>query len=375
MASSGQWRGAPSGGVSGWRAGEAPESERAAIARLLDRLCEREGKTLQWRSLARLAPSGMDQLDMERLVEGLVARGWLQVKERRDPRGNVEPYLLRATPGMVADLRQQVECLIGPDRSPGSGRADRLIAALRNLMAREDALPVPARALVQLAFGDTKAVRVRDFRADIEHAFETPLEDLVRDHAASVLTAGPLGYHFRGRPVDARASFPWLAIPEPVLVELDDLRIDAAEVVTVENLTTFEALVHDGLAERAVVVFTSGFLGRAQRRWMTLLARNPAIRAVRHWGDLDPGGLLIYRTLKRLIAGANPAVPLRPWRMDPPLLDHPLAVPLTPHDQHRLHAYLADPSTPLRALARAMLESDHKLEQEALLLEGSLPDL
>lgn len=375
MGSSGQWRSAPADGAAGWRAGEASEAERTTVTRLLDRLSEREGRILQWRSLARLAPAGMDRLDVERLVEGLVARGWLQVKERRDPRGNAEPYLLRATPGMVGDLRRQVERLLGQARSPAEGRADRLIAALQTLMARDDALPVPARALVQLAFGDTKAVRVRDFRADIEHAFETPLEDLVRDHAAAVLTAGPLSYTFRGRPVDARASFPWLAIPEPVLVELADLRIDATEVVTVENLTAFEALVHDGLADRAVVVFTSGFLGRAQRRWVTQLVRHPAIRAVRHWGDLDPGGLMIYRTLQRLIAGANPAVPLRPWRMDPPLLDHPLAIPLTPHDQHRLQAYLTDPGTPLRPVARAMLESDRKLEQEALLLEGSLPDL
>ena len=375
MATSGRWRSAPADGATAWRAAEAPESERAAVVRLLDRLSEREGKTLQWRSLARLAPAGMDRLDVERLVEGLVARGWVQVKERRDPRGNVEPYLVRATPGMVSDLRGRVERLLGPPGSPSASRADRLIAALQTLMAREDALPVPARALVQLAFGDTKAVRVRDFRADIEHAFETPLEDLVRDHAAAVLTAGPLSYTFRGRPVDARASFPWLAIPEPVLAELDDLRIDAAEVVTVENLTAFEALVHDGLAERAVVVFTSGFLGRAQRRWMTHLVRHPAIRAVRHWGDLDPGGLLIYRTLQRLISRLVPAVPLRPWRMDPALLDHPLAVPLTPHDRHRLFAYLTDSGAPLRALARAMVESDHKLEQEALLLDGLPADL
>ena len=367
MMSSGEWRGVPRGDTPPWRFEGASGRERTIVVLLLERLCEREGKVLQWRSLGRLAPDGMDRLDIERLVEGLVARAWLQVKERRNQLGDVEPYQLRVVPGKGDALGRLVERWSG-NGLPRAARAERLVAVLRELMEHEDALPVPARALVQQAFGDTKAVRVRDFRTDIERALETPLEDLVRDHTAAVLTAGPLSYRFRDRPVDARASFPWLAIPDPVLQELEDLRIDATELITVENLTAFEALAHDGLAGRAVVVFTSGFLGRAQRHWVTQLVRHPAIRSVRHWGDLDPGGLLIYRTLQRLIAASDAHVTLQPWRMDPSLLDHPLTAPLTPRDRQRLRAYVADPGNPLLPLAHAILSSNRKLEQEALLL-------
>lgn len=117
-----------------------------------------------------------------------------------------------------------------------------------------------------------------------------------------------------------------------------------------------------------MLVYTAGFLGRAERAWCRRLARHDTVKRFRHWGDLDAGGLYIYRDLERLLAQAAPDKKLSPWRMEPELLDHKLAVPLTDRDRARLTAYLKEPSSPLRPLARAMLDRDLKLEQEALLL-------
>ena len=225
-----------------------------------------------------------------------------------------------------------------------------------------------ARTLVQRALGHTKAVRIEDFRAEIEAAFDLPLEDLVRDHTAAVLTVGPFRYRYRGLLVDGRASHPWTAIPEPVLRDLTDLEVEADEVLSIENQTPFETLSFRGEAEGRVLVFTSGFLGRAERRWVELLARHARVRRVLHWGDLDPGGLMIFRNLLGLLARVAPGVELVAHRMGAELLTHPGTQPLTPRDRARLSAYLADPAAPLRDVALAMREGGCKLEQEAVLV-------
>ena len=368
--SPGQWRG-PAAGLADLRAVQRLGSTELDVARrLVARLLAREGTTLRWASLARLAPAGLDSLDVEEVVAVLRCAGLVQVKVRDNPRGDPEPYMLRLSPGQGQHARQAVD--LEASTGPGAAHAERgrlLVEALRRLMEVEDTLPVPGRALVQLALGDSKRVRVADYRAEIEAAFELPMEQLVRDHCAAVLTAGKIRYRFNGLSMDARASSPWLAVTEPVIEGLSHLEVGAVEVITVENLTPFEALALRGNAHNdAVLVYTAGFLGRAERAWCRRLARHDAVRRFRHWGDLDAGGLYIYRDLERLLAQAAPDKELSPWRMEPELLDHELAVPLTDRDRARLIAYLKEPSSPLRPLARAMLHRDLKLEQEALLL-------
>ena len=99
---------------------------------------------------------------------------------------------------------------------------------------------------MQQALGDSKRVRVADYRTEIEAAFELPMEQLVRDHCAAVLTTGKIRYRFNGLSMDARASSPWLAVTEPVIEGLSHLEVGAVEVITVENLTPFEALALRG---------------------------------------------------------------------------------------------------------------------------------
>lgn len=366
-----RWRSGPLAPAPGSRIRQLSLEEMETARRLVRHLTQEEGRTLRWSTLARYAGRGQDRLDVERTVELLVEAGLLQVKERRDRRGDFEPYLVRLSPGREAAAADAVG--FTPEPSLAELHAERarcLVQTLRSLVQQDGALPVPARALVQQALGNTKLVQVADFRAEIEAAFDLPLETLVRDHTAAVLTAGAVRYRFRGRPMDARSSAPWLAILEPVLRELTDLELDAQEVITLENLTPFETLSYEGLADHgAVLVFTSGFMGRAERSWIERLAGHPSIRRFRHWGDIDPGGLLIFRSLYRLVKNIAPEMEVRPWRMDPELLRHPQAVPLTPRDRSRLESYLADSDNPLLPLARAMLDEDRKLEQEVLLLD------
>lgn len=332
---------------------EALLSDLAAVSRM------------RWTTLRRYTGPGADIVDVERGVDAIWRAGLIERGSKRDRRGDTRPTALRITEaGRAQNATWQAERQ-APDH------AARLIAALERLAADPDALPVPKRVLVLEAFGETKAVRVEDHRAAIEAAFDAPLDTLVRDWTSAVLTAGPAGYRFAGRAVDLRMSAPWYAVTGPVVDGLDGLWTTATEIITVENLAPFESLALTGAFADTVGVFTSGFLRRAQRRWVAGLAALPGVTRVRHWGDLDAGGLLIHRQLRDLLRAAAPDVELVPWRMAPALLDRHPTRPLTEHDRRRLTRYLEDPDNPLRALAEALLARGCKLEQEALLLSGA----
>ncbi len=334
---------------------------RRLTRRLLD------GKIMRWDSLARLAPAGLDRLDVERTAKALFHGGLVEIAERRDAKGDFHPYQIRKS----GDADEALRRLAGEEARAADvrfERASRLIAALEEMARQPGVLPVPARTLVQRALGNTKIVRVADYRAEIEAAFEVPLDTVVRDHTAAVLTSGPFRFSFRGAAIDGRISHPWTAIPEPVLRDLVDLTVEADEILTVENLTPFETLSFRGEATGRVLLFTSGFLGRAERRWLEILVRAPRVRRVVHWGDIDPGGLAIYRDIADLVARVAPDVNVSPWQMDAEALEHPAAVPLTARDRIRLERWVADTEAPLQGVAQAMLASGRKLEQEALLL-------
>jgi hypothetical protein len=186
----------------------------------------------------------------------------------------------------------------------------------------------------------------------------------------SVLCAGPVTYRYDDVPVDLRGSDPWACVTERVVHRLTDLRVHGVdEVICIENQTPFESLLYEGLAREAVVVFTSGFLGSTHRRWLAHLV-GAGIRRVRHWGDLDPFGLSIYRDLRNFLAGVDPTVSVTPWRMTLADLERPDAAKLATEDWIELHRYLHLSDAPQRDLAEAMKRSGRKLEQEALLVPG-----
>jgi hypothetical protein len=165
-----------------------------------------------------------------------------------------------------------------------------------------------------------------------------------------------------GRPIDGLWSRPWLALTLETLDGMRALATSADCLLTVENLTPFEEAVRAGLPPGTVALYTGGFPGEPELRLATALIR-AGIERVDHWGDLDLGGLRIFRYLQ----GRLPA-PVTPFRMTPALLDELPTVPLTPADREGLTAWVADEANPLRELAAAMLEKNGKVEQEGWFL-------
>lgn len=332
------------------------------VQRLIGRLINL--RPMRWTTLKQHAKRGLDLVDVEQVVKALHDAGWLELRHKRDRAGTLVPTQLRLAEAAVDEASR----LLG-ERTP-SERAQTLqtlIAGLRELQ-HAAVSPVPERVLVRRLLGSTKAVRLRDHRAELEAEIGCVLEELVRFHVDCVLTAGPVRYRFGGVQVDIRGSAPWAAITEPVAASIRDVEVDGVEeLVCVENQTVFEALLYEGAAESAVVVFTAGYLGTVERLWIEALL-SAGIRRVRHWGDLDPWGLDIYRDLESWVGGIAPDVEVAPWRMGPEPLERGDAQALSTQDWVKLHRYLAMDGAPLRETALAMKRLGRKLEQEALLL-------
>ena len=356
----------------GWTRAEVPVPLDQATAgftprqvELMQRLTRRliDLRPMRWSTLTRFAKRGLDRVDVEETANALIRAGWLEFRQKRDRAGNPQPTQLRLLESAVDDASE----LIG---TPSPTQREQTLARLRDalLELRERRRPpIPERVLVRQLFGNTKSVRIRDLRAELESAVGIPLEDQVRFHVDVALTAGPAQFRYRGVPVDLRGSDPWMAITEPVAANLSDLELHGVdELVCVENQTPFESLLYEGLAETSMVLFTAGYLGTVQRDWLRKLL-DAGVRRVRHWGDLDPWGLDIYRDLRSFVLAHDPSVDVSPWRMGPKPLERPDTQKLTTEDWIALHRYLKREDAPLPETALAMKRLGRKLEQEALL--------
>jgi hypothetical protein len=355
----------------GWQRHGTPASLASGVVGLSARQLALAGRLLKklislrpmrWSTLGSLAKGSSDRVDVEHLARELWHRGWIEICFRRDRKGESKPTQLRLREDAVLLASAQL------DLESAQPKHARIAALVKALQAREPGLPpVPERVLVRQVFGNTKAARLRTYRAELEALLGVPLETLVRFHVDSVLTAGPVTFRFRGVTVDLRGSTPWAAITGPVVSEIDGVRLDGVdELVCVENQTPFESLLYQGLAKRAVVVFTAGYMGAVERGWLAHLIR-AGVRRVRHWGDMDPWGLDIYRDIRDHVLSVDSTVQVEAWKMSPELLERSETVNLSPEDWVRLHRILADPDAPLREAALAMKRLKVKLEQEVLL--------
>lgn len=331
------------------------------VERLLKRLISL--KHMRWTTLRSFAKRGLDLIDVEATVEALHQAGWIEIRRKRDGKGTLTATQLRLAESAVDEASRYLG-----ERTP-SEKEQLLATLIEGLQGLKEAAvaPTPERVFVRRLLGQTKSVRLRDHRGALERAVGCRLEELVRFHVDVVLTAGPVRYRFGGVDVDLRGSSPWSAVTEPVSAGLTEVVVEGAvELVTVENQTVFESLLYEGRSDTSVLVFTAGYLGTVQRNWIAALV-GAGIRRVRHWGDLDPWGLDIYRDLRDWLGSVDADVVVEPWRMGPEPLERPDAQKLSSEDWVKLHRYLAKEDAPLRETAEAMRRLGRKLEQEALL--------
>jgi len=161
---------------------------------------------------------------------------------------------------------------------------------------------------------------------------------------------------------------PSVGIPTALAARVEKVRVEAARVVCVENLTPFYELVrHEGQVSAALCLW--GNPSPASRHLLHRMADDlsPDVPLLL-WADIDYGGLNILAQLRTQVSPR-----FAPYRMDRDTLEAHAAwaQPLSSTDERNLtrlrhHPALAD----VTPLIEHMLRRGIKLEQEAVALEN-----
>ena len=199
--------------------------------------------------------------------------------------------------------------------------SDRLVPLLLAVRVLADGpLPVTLdyRQFGARYLGDSKATKT----------IERPLAALFRQHwdakaysdrdimqelnvvplAHPVLMRGPLLVGDEPSAVSVQVS-PYLGVPASWLDHVSATGT-AAYVLTIENLSSFNEYTQS-IQDSGVVLYTGGFPTKAFQRFYKQVVEQ-ARAPVYHWGDTDPHGFLILKTLQQQI----PGICLHPHLMD-----------------------------------------------------------
>lgn len=143
--------------------------------------------------------------------------------------------------------------------------------------------------------------------------------------------AGPVAIPAMG--LDASGVAPYLGLP-PMSVEGLELTRPIDAILTIENLASFNRHSREVREADVVVLYTGGFPGRPVIETLRRLLLQAPHAPVHHWGDIDAGGVRIFRTLEQRVERA-----------------------IVPHlmDRHLAEAF-GRPAEPVRSLASIAVE-------------------
>lgn len=257
------------------------------------------------------------------------------------------------SPGDAASLAQSMDLLLAVVE-----RASDPSARTTDFRSFSREAGVDSKALERLSA--TLAALIGRLRPDLVPSSGLDADDLLATFGISrtpqpLLVSGPLSVAGQRLPDLAYHGFP---SEEAGLVELA-APIDY--VLTIENYVSFVRHVREVNADRSgLVMYTGGFPARTHLREIVRLTRAAAAPAF-HWGDLDAGGVRIFRHLEEALVAEG--VTLRPHLMDPSLLrTHGTAS----KNQRRL-APGACPGSAIAAVWDAVAEHGLGYEQESLM--------
>lgn len=147
-----------------------------------------------------------------------------------------------------------------------------------------------------------------------------------------------------------------MAISSEMLKNVDDITVLGDVVVTIENLTTFNAFK----CENSFAIYLGGYHNTSRRNFIKKVYGQNPDKQYLHFGDIDAGGFYILQHLRN-----KTGIAFVPYCMDVKTLKENLQYTkkLTENDKKRLVA-LADAE--FGETVEFMLENNRKLEQEAM---------
>ena len=159
-----------------------------------------------------------------------------------------------------------------------------------------------------------------------------------------------------GQEIDFSRMTGDMAISSEMLKNVDDITVLGDVVVTIENLTTFNAFK----CENSFAIYLGGYHNTSRRNFIKkVYGQNPDKQYI-HFGDIDAGGFYILQHLRN-----KTGIEFVPYCMDAKTLKVNLQYTkkLTENDKKRLSA-LAE--TEFGETVEFMLQNNCKLEQEAM---------
>ena len=159
-----------------------------------------------------------------------------------------------------------------------------------------------------------------------------------------------------GQEIDFSRMTGDMAISSEMLKNADDITVLGDVVVTIENLTTFNAFK----CENSFAIYLGGYHNTSRRNFIKKVYEQNPDKQYLHFGDIDAGGFYILQHLRN-----KTGIAFVPYCMDVKTLKTNLQYTkkLTENDKKRLAA-LAE--TEFGETVEFMLENNCKLEQEAM---------
>ena len=183
-----------------------------------------------------------------------------------------------------------------------------LAVAVRSRMSGDPQEEQDFRTFSRLTVGDSKVLErnVRQVAAAIAKIFADMEEQTRLDPEELFASAGirrlPQPILLHGDVSLAGRSFPampYVGIPTDCADGID-LVTKPDYVLTIENFTSFVRHVREvARSERALIIYSGGFPSRPTLATITRLAAKAQVQTL-HWGDMDTGGVRIFRHLESI---------------------------------------------------------------------------
>ncbi|MBQ7905188.1 MAG: hypothetical protein IJ361_05450 [Spirochaetaceae bacterium] len=149
-----------------------------------------------------------------------------------------------------------------------------------------------------------------------------------------------------------------IGLSTKTLKELQSVDLKGANVITIENLTSF----HKYQPQNEMVIYLGGFHNSVKRDFIKLVSKCNPKTSFKHFGDIDAGGFYILEHLK-----IKTGVDFIPHKMDIETLEENKShwIKLTENDKNRLNKIL-EKTNSYKDTIEYMFKNNCKLEQESI---------
>lgn len=186
---------------------------------------------------------------------------------------------------------------------------------------------------------------------------ETILEDLnIVSNPGHVFFKGSGVIKVCGQTIDLNGIKGDIALSSALLKDIESIEVTGSDVVTIENLTTFNAYTPN----QELVIYLGGYHNMARRAFIKKLYELNPNKRYYHFGDIDAGGFYILLHLRK-----KTGIPFLPLHMDIETLSSNIQYTkkLTENDRARLKNLAG---SEFDDVVSYMLKNNCKLEQESL---------